>query len=283
MSGLSDQGPIGICFYNSGALFLTILYFTWTKIKHGTSTAFLYQDGKLRLPVLFLLAVNALTCVTVFYVVLLTLRLSIKAELNIGLVIAVWPINSFTSAVVDYFVYRVKLAPSNWYGMIGLCLCAVLVSVADAGAKEQKGAIENTQSGFRDIIAEDQKTPAYIPILMSCVMPIVCTFQVFVQKYATTTVGISAHDFVFGTYAIFATICQIAAIVVFMNDPTLFTWPLWGIGTLASASNVFGFLFLTAAFATGSPVGPIIAMVNCQSILVTIVRAIQTNTCPHWL
>jgi hypothetical protein len=48
-----------------------------------------------------------------------------------------------------------------------------------------------------------------------------------------------------------------------MQNPEVFTWSLWGLGTLASASNVLGFLFLTAAFTTGSAVGPIIAMVNC--------------------
>lgn len=64
-------------------------------------------NGKsLRGNVLFWIIVNALILVAVFFIVLLTLRLSIKAELNIGLVIAVWPINSFTSALMDYFVYR---------------------------------------------------------------------------------------------------------------------------------------------------------------------------------
>jgi hypothetical protein len=96
----------------------------------------LFNESKLRLDVVFWITLNAIILVVVFFIVLMTLRLSIKAGLNIGLVIAVWPINSFTSAVLDYLMYNVKLEPSNWYGMTGLCLCAIFVSVADTGAKE---------------------------------------------------------------------------------------------------------------------------------------------------
>ena len=40
---------------------------------------------------------------------MMTMKYSLMAGMNIGLVITIWAINPFTSALMDYFVYSSKL------------------------------------------------------------------------------------------------------------------------------------------------------------------------------
>ena len=83
----------------------------------------------------------------------------------------------------------------------------------------------------------------------------------------------SPSDFTFGSYIIACTGILIASIFAFRNDEELFTWRLWMIGTLCSLVNVLGSYFAAASFATGAPVGPIVAMLDVQVIFLTIIAA----------
>jgi hypothetical protein len=94
-------------------------------------------------------------------------------------------------------------------------------------------------------------------------MPLICTFQVALQKYATTDLKVTASDFTFASYFFMASITQVVGIVMFYEDDFEFTWKYWTIGFVASLTNVLGSFFVTAAISTGSAVGPIIALVNC--------------------
>ena len=85
---------------------------------------------------------------------------------------------------------------------------------------------------------------------------------------------IRADDFNCGTYLVMTSVLQVIAIVVYVQDPTFFSWSSWAIGFVASLTACIGYIFLTAAIGTNQPVGPIIALINCQAIICTIVGAI---------
>jgi drug/metabolite transporter (DMT)-like permease len=118
---------------------------------------------------------------------------------------------------------------------------------------------------------------------MSFVMPTVCTFHAAMQKYVTTELGMSPSDFTFSSYMVASSILLIVSIPIFCADEDFFTWHLWFLGFMASLTNVLGSYFATAAFATGGPVGPIVAMLDVQVILLTIISAFIMHEVPHYL
>jgi len=75
-------------------------------------------------------------------------------------------------------------------------------------------------------------------------------------------------------------VLQIAALVIYVKDPTFFQWNYWAIGFVTSLTSCVGSIFLTAAIGTNQPVGPIIALINCQAIICTIYGAIQYKAMP---
>lgn len=191
--------------------------------------------------------------VVIFYVVSCTLDLALRAGVNIGIVTTIWAINPFTSALMDWIIYGVALKAHHWFGMFGLVLCAALISLSSMFTENE-------------IIREDGEVqiliPAYIPILMSFVMPTVCTFHAAMQKFVTTELHMLASDFTYASYLVSSILLLIASIFAFKADEELFTWKLWWMGFLASLTNVLGSYCATASFATGGPVGPIVAMLD---------------------
>jgi len=87
------------------------------------------ENGSTNWAVICWTIVNALICTFIWVIVMLTMKYSLMAGVNIGLVITIWAINPFTSALMDYFVYSSKLQCFHWLGMGGLLLCAVLVAL----------------------------------------------------------------------------------------------------------------------------------------------------------
>jgi multidrug transporter EmrE-like cation transporter len=76
------------------------------------------------------LNIGALVAIGIFLIVTFTLKLAIMADLNTGIVITIWAINPFTSALMDFFIYRSPLKMHHLIGMVFLIMCAIFVSVS---------------------------------------------------------------------------------------------------------------------------------------------------------
>jgi drug/metabolite transporter (DMT)-like permease len=213
--------------------------------------------------------------IAIYYVVSVTLDLALRANLNIGIVTTIWAINPFTSALMDWIIYGDVLKLHHWFGMILLVICAVLISLSSLVTEED--SIESEDGKIKVLI------PAYIPILMSFCMPIICTFHAAMQKYVTTDLGMSPSDFTYASFLLASICLLIASVVFFIIDEDLFTWKLWVLGFFASLTNVLGSYFATASFATGASVGPIVAMLDVQVIFLTIISAFVMQQIPHYL
>jgi multidrug transporter EmrE-like cation transporter len=122
-----------------------------------------YSNGKYDQKKIVWILVGACFVIAIFYIVSTTVHLAMKAGLNIGIVTTIWAINPFTSALMDYLIYRTALYTHHWLGMFCLIACAIMISFSTAEEK----VLDPT---------EGYKVPAYLPILCSFAMPIVCTF-----------------------------------------------------------------------------------------------------------
>lgn len=89
-----------------------------------------YPDGKLNFKVIIWILVGAVMVGGIYFVVSTTLDLALRAGVNIGIVTTIWAINPFTSALMDWIIYGIALSFHHWFGMLGLIVCAVLISLS---------------------------------------------------------------------------------------------------------------------------------------------------------
>jgi len=160
-------------------------------------TVFLWTNGKFNWTIFLWLIIGAVVSVGIFLIVSFTLKLAILANLNTGIVITIWAINPFTSALMDFCIYRSPLQQHHLVGMVFLIMCAVFVSVSGG-----KDAAPNSPTE----IIKEAALPAWCAILCSVAMPVACTFQVAMQKYVTVNLHMSANDFTFGSQFIMAVV-----------------------------------------------------------------------------
>jgi hypothetical protein len=81
-------------------------------------------------------------------------------------------------------------------------------------------------------------------------MPIICTFQVLLQKHVTVDKKVDSTVFAFGTYMFFCAGSLIAGIVNFGSDHSLFTWDALIFGGIGALGGMLGSYFCTAAIST---------------------------------
>jgi len=111
MAANSKLGVDGIWFHNSGALLFVTCFFIYQccQAKDTLPTLLTRTDGHTNYPVIGWTILNAFVCTWIWFIVMLTMKFSLAAGVNIGLVITIWAINPFTSALMDWFVYSAKL------------------------------------------------------------------------------------------------------------------------------------------------------------------------------
>jgi drug/metabolite transporter (DMT)-like permease len=172
MAENSSMGFEAIYFFNTGALIWGLAYFLKRYLCDKAS--FCGEESVQHISktkALMLTILNAVICVVIFTVVTYTFKLAISAGINVGLVVVIWAINPFTSALMDYLVYGQPLFRYHIVGMTGLLICAVLVAVGTSfGTESTEIAVDPLE------VVETADTPAVYAILCSVLMPVVCTF-----------------------------------------------------------------------------------------------------------
>ena len=126
--------------------------------------------------------------------------------------------------------------------------------------------------------------PVYAAVLVSLLMPLVCTIFANFIKYADKVVRLNALDWNCAFYFFMTLTFQIIGLYNFFTGAIEFEFELWIRGFFASLVNLLGSVFIISAFNTdGAPYGPIGALVNMQSIVVVCAEAIRTMTMPYSL
>lgn len=123
--------------------------------------------------------------------------------------------------------------------------------------------------------------PIYVPVLVSCLLPLIFSFFGMFTKYVFGTKKISPDDFTFGYFLIFKGFFAVMSIWYFMNYPI--DWHLYMLGFLGSLMDLTGCYFANSAVALGKPCGPIFALCDSQWIVVTLLVAVFGGIIPHWM
>jgi hypothetical protein len=55
------------------------------------------------------------------------------------------------------------------------------------------------------------------------------------------------------------------------------------LGLAGSVFDLAGCTFANFSIATGNPIGPILAMMDGQMLLITIIMAVSSGLMPHWM
>lgn len=115
------------------------------------------------------------------------------------------------------------------------------------------------------------------PAVISC-------FALYV-KYVKNNERLRSYDFTIAYWGLLSLVFQIGGAIYFTTnkDDEVFDVKLWASGTIASFLNVLGSVFSIACLSTGAPMGPSSALINCQTILITIITSILSRTIPMTL
>ena len=152
-----------------------------------------------------------------------------------------------------------------------LVSCAIMVSLSDLIKPE--------------IASESLETvpevPLFVPILISCIMPFLITFNNMLGRYAQEIRKVGAFDFAMGQFFILKVVCVLASIPYFMNCGI--DWPLYLLGSIGSIFEVAGFTFALKAIQTGYAIGPISALTNSKMLIVMLVFSVWQGLWPLWL
>ena len=203
--------------------------------------------------------------------IVLCFRFAHRAGLNIGIAQSIWALNPFMVAVVERVVWGVGLKSFQILGMLALVTCTILVSLSELFAKGSSD----------DVVVIDGKTPTYVAVLVTLLMPAVCTAFANFIKYADIHLRLNAMDWTCAYCGLMSLAFQFIGIINFSTGDVEFDFDYWIRGAFASLLNCLGLIFVIAALNTnGAPFGPIGALVNMQSIVVAIVEAIRTFTAP---
>jgi drug/metabolite transporter (DMT)-like permease len=207
--------------------------------------------------------------------IVFTFLYSKRAGLNIGIATSIWSLNPFMTAVLDRFVYGSEIKRYHVVGMSSLVICAVLVSMSELFITSTQNRID---SPYQD------KPPIVYALLISFLMPTICALFTLIEKYVVVKLGVSSSDWAFGHWFLMSVIMQTVSAVYFkFYSFSAFDFQMWTICSLGSLLNCVGSSFVIAAFATQAPIGPILALLITQTIVVTVVQAVMLAAAPNWM
>ena len=302
------MGTRSLYYFNSGSLLVGLVYFTtrceWRK-RNLEQRGLLDQAGRDKKVLLrtwdnrfdwcslSICILGAIFQTCIYLSIVLCYRKAREAGLNIGIAQAIWAINPAMISVLERVVYGTKLVAKQIYGTALILIMCVCVSLSNViYPKEETDPISKLSDptpfgtiGSQNVPLtpeEEESTPMWVAVLASLVMPIVCTFFIMVIKYSNETLNNDPRDWTTALWLI-ASICwQISGVVAFSQDET-FEWSKFINGSIASALNLAGCLFVITCFSTGAPAGPASALVNMQTVLVVIIAAIASGIMPSWI
>ena len=146
IGSLSSMGIKSIYYFNSGSLIFALGYFIvqreWSKRNNGPRPAMLDQDRRKVLTrtwvtnkfdwwSMFLVLVGACFQTAIFTIIAYSFKISNMADLNIGISSAIWAINPFMVAILEWACYKQTFDFTQIWGMSLLVLCAIIVSLSE--------------------------------------------------------------------------------------------------------------------------------------------------------
>ena len=183
-------------------------------------------------------------------------KLCSEANLNIGVSQAIWAINPFLIALLDWLIYGMQLRAHHIIGMSVMILCFVSISLS-------KLSQDGDESISADEATSEPTKPLWKAVLASMMPPtVVCFFALYI-KFVRNNVRLYPYDFTIALWGLMSIALQIGAAIYWTSsEQSEFVLSYWIRGFIGSLFNALGSVFNVACLSTGAPMGPSNALVN---------------------
>lgn len=201
----------------------------------------------------------ALVYLTYQTLVVLTFNFSLQAGVNPGLVSTIWATTPLFAGFLDYVLFGQRLTKKHFIGVICLAICVVCISLTPMiYGKDNASLVQTVQP--------------WIPVTLALISPVFFATSNIQTKYLTTKRNFNSSKLSFGAFASVGIILTCFLIPQFSSES--FSYRNLIVGTIGSILNTIG-LSLIAKACTVGPVGPVVSLVNLNTILFTIIEAVK--------
>lgn len=153
--------------------------------------------------------------------------------------------------------------------MLAIVCCVIFISLSSLG-NHSTGLVEAT-------------IPVFVPILFALIVPVVQSTNVMVMKVASTVHKAPGRDFTFAFYLVSSGVTFVIAISYFFTHEGSFDFYSFVVGVIGSTCQIIGVLCMNLAISTGKASGPIMAIVSCQMLLLTVASSLINHLVPNLL
>lgn len=190
----------------------------------------------------------------IFSSIIYSFQMCYKSGLNIGIAQAIWAINPFFVALLEWYFLATSLHRHHILGMLAMMVCIVSVMLSDVVTPDTSTITED----------ESITEPVWKAVLYSTLPPIAITMFTLYIKFVKIKARLQSYDFTIGLWGLLALVFQLVGIVYFTTSSgeETFDFDLWLMGTIASLCNTMGSTFAIACLSTGAPMGPSSALFN---------------------
>jgi drug/metabolite transporter (DMT)-like permease len=258
-------------YVSTGSVIVCVLYF-WIKNKAKIpGRRVIYKETKPRQldwRLIMCYVYGAIFEGAIFYAITATFLTCQYAQLNAGIAQTIWGFTPFLSSILDYCMYGTKLLNYQIGGLACMITAGALISLSNVFAEAPSDPDE-------DLL------PIYIPVLVSCTMPIICSgFGVF-TRWVFTRTTMASDDLTFGYFLVYKGLAVLYQPVYFSSNQI--DWKLYLFGSIGSCFDLLGCYFANAAIETGAPIGAVMALCDTQTLTMTAIGAFRMQVLPNWM
>lgn len=128
---LSPLSFYAVFYYNSGALFISILYFiVKSRLPSQEKRVLIWTDGKIDLSLVICYVGGALFGTSIFFAINTTFYFCGRAALNIGIAETIWGFTPFLTAILEFFIYKTQMQLHSVIGIICMLVAAACISLS---------------------------------------------------------------------------------------------------------------------------------------------------------
>ena len=135
-----------------------------------------------------------------------------RADLNIGIVTAVWSLTPFFIAVFDKIIYGSKI---KFYHILGMLLVVVMALIISLPNHTEKTVVKAEMTDL---------TPTYQAVLLGLMFPVFTSAWTLLVKYVNRTVRLEQNDWMFAYNLILGVFLTTIGIFSFYRDEETFSW-----------------------------------------------------------
>ena len=207
---ISGLGFAGLIYFGSGPVIFGVFYFTCRrdalghnkeedKNRAGVRKVLLKTwDNRFDWWTFLVICIGGVGVCAIMIGVVLSLKVSRMAGLNIGIASAIWSFIPFFVAFLERLLYGVKIRLYQTVGMLFLVAMAILIALSD---------LFGDNPATVKLEPDSERTPAWHAVLVAFIYPLMASFMTLLNKYANVTLKVDSTDWVYAHTLAFSVVC----------------------------------------------------------------------------